>query len=522
MFWSPSQPSPPGGGSQRFKPRSLCRPSLPCPAALPLPASPASPSNPHPPRVAVVGGGISGLAAAQRLRKLIPHVDVQLLEASDRLGGALHTLPHDDSLLEQGADSFLIKTPFALDLCRELGLADELIPTNEQHRRALVVRDGKLVPVPDGFVLMKPQNLRAMLRSPLFSLAGKLRLATEPLRGVPAKVNQPGYDESVASFATRRLGREVYERLVEPLIAGVYVADAHKLSLAATYPEFLDAERLHGSLWRSVRKGQALAASDANKPPQAAARYGQFVTLRGGLRVLVDALVRTLPAKGIRLQTPVTQVERHPTQRWTIKTAAGAPLEHFDGVVIAAHAPQAAPLLKSVDAELASELAAIEYASSAVVTLVYHRQDIDHPLDGFGVVVPAIERRPIVAASFLSVKFPNHCPPGRAVVRVFSGGALQPDRVDQSDAELIATAKQQVQDLIGAGGEPIETHVMRWRDAMPQYHVGHVARVESIERRTAAHAGLELAGNAYRGVGIPQSIHSGRQAAERLAKQLGH
>ena len=161
------------------------------------------------------------------MRKLIPQVDVQLFEASDRLGGALHTLPHDDSLLEQGADSFLIKTPFALDLCRELDLADELIPTSEQHRRALVVRDGKLVSVPDGFVLMKPQNMQAMLRSPLFSLAGKLRLAMEPLMRVPAKAHEPDYDESVASFATRRLGREAYERLVQPLIAGVYVADAH-------------------------------------------------------------------------------------------------------------------------------------------------------------------------------------------------------------------------------------------------------------------------------------------------------
>lgn len=455
------------------------------------------------------------------MRKLIPHVDLQLFEASDRLGGALFTLTHDDSLLEQGADSFLIKTPFALDLCRELGLADELIPTNEQHRRALVVRDGRLVPVPEGFVLMKPQNMMAMLKSPLFSLAGKLRLALEPLVGVPAEVNRPGYDESVASFATRRLGREVYQRLVEPLIAGVYVADAHKLSLAATYPEFLDAERVHGSLWRSVRKSRALAArSDEGQPPQAAARYGQFVTLRGGLKTLVDALVHKLPAKSLRLGTPVTQIERHPAKRWTIKSSPGAPLEHFDGVLVAAHAPQAAPLLRNVDASLASVLAAIEYASSAVVTLIYHRQDIDHPLDGFGVVVPAIERRPIVAASFLTVKFPGHCPPGRAIVRVFSGGALQPERVDQSDAELIVTAKQQMQELIGAGGEPIETHVMRWRDAMPQYHVGHLARVEAIEQRTAVHAGLELAGNAYRGVGIPQSIHSGRHAAERLAKQL--
>lgn len=484
-----------------------------------MPSSSDPPPSSRPPRIAVVGGGITGLAAAHRLRKLIPHVELQLFEASDRLGGPLFTIVHDESLLEQGADSFLIKTPFALDLCRELDLADELIPTNEQHRRALVVRDGRLVPVPEGFMLMKPQNLRAMLKSPLLSPLGKLRLLAEPLAPVPAAVNRPGYDESVASFATRRLGREVYERLVEPLIAGIYVADARELSLAATYPEFLEAERQHGSLWRSVRKARQLTERDGSaQTPQAAARYGQFVTLRSGLRTLVDALVHKLPAQAIRLRTPVMQVERHATNRWTVKTAPGAPLEHFDGVLIAAHAPQAAPLLSSFDAELSRELASIEYASSAVVTLVYHRQDIDHPLDGFGVVVPAIERRPIVAASFLTVKFPGHGPPGRAIVRVFSGGVLQPDVVDRDDQTLIATAKQQLVELIGANGEPIETHVLRWRDAMPQYHVGHPTRVEAIEQCVASHVGLELAGNAYRGVGIPQCIHSARQAAERLAK----
>lgn len=461
------------------------------------------------------------MAAAHRLRKLIPNVELQLFEASDRLGGPLYTIEHDDSLLEQGADSFLIKTPYALDLCRELDLADELIPTNERHRRALVVRGNQLIPVPEGFVLMKPQNLTAALKSPLFSPLGKLRLLAEPLARVPVEINRPGYDESVASFATRRLGREVYQRLVEPLMAGIYVADARKLSLAATYPEFLEAERKFGSLLRSIRHAQpSTSGAQDPHPTHAGARYGQFVTLRGGLRALIDALLRELPAKAIRLRTPVVHVERHATNRWTIKTGPGAPLEHFDAVLIAVHAPQASAMLRNVDESLERGLHAIEYASSAVVTLVYHRQDIEHPLDGFGLVCPAVERRPIVAASFLTVKFPSHGPAGRAIVRVFTGGVLQSELVDRDDHELTAIATAQMAELIGATAEPIETRVMRWRNAMPQYHVGHVSRVETIEQRTAAHQGLELAGNAYRGVGIPQSIHSGRLAAERLAKQL--
>lgn len=489
----------------------------------PLPNS-ADQSRRHSPRIAVVGGGISGLAAAHRLRRLLPSADLHLFEATDRLGGPLYTLHHHDSCLEQGADSFLIKTPWALDLCRELDLADELIPTSERHRRALVVRNGKPMPVPEGFVLMKPQIMRAMLRSPVLSPLGKLRLLFEPFVTPPIKVNREGYDESVASFATRRLGRETYERLVEPLIAGVYVADARKLSLAATYPEFLEAERLHGSLWRSVRKARAEAklagAGQPAQPPQAAARYGQFVTVRGGLASIVDAIVKKLPPQGIRLRTPVARVRRDSPHQWAIETTPGAPPELFDGVLLATHAPQAATMLEGTDGELAAELARIEYASSAVVTLVYHRQDIDHPLDGFGLVVPATERRPIVAASFLTVKFPGHGPAGRAIVRVFSGGALQPDLVDRDDRDLVKTAREQLAELIGAHGEPIETHVMRWRNSMPQYHVGHVGLVDSIEQRVAGLAGLELAGNAYRGVGIPQSVHSGRLAAERLAKSV--
>ena len=472
-----------------------------------------------------MGGGISGLAAAHRLHRLLPSAELQLFEATARLGGPLYTIQQNDSCLEQGADSFLIKTPWALELCRELDLADELIPTNERHRRALVVRNGKPLPVPEGFVLMKPQIMRAMLRSPILSPLGRLRLLFEPFAQVPIKINRPGYDESVASFATRRLGRETYERLVEPLIAGIYVADAHKLSLAATYPEFLDAERQHGSLWRSVRKARAEAkhegAGQPSQPPQAAARYGQFVTLRGGLSSLVDAIVEKLPPRCVRLRTPVVGVTRSGANQWAVQTAPGTPPERFDGVLLATHAPQSAPMLQGFDQQLADDLARIEYASSAVVTLVYHREDIDHPLDGFGLVVPAIERRPIVAVSFLTVKFPGHGPAGRAIVRVFSGGALQPGAVDRDDRDLVATARQQLAELIGAHGEPIETHVARWRQSMPQYHVGHVELVDSIDQRVALHAGLELAGNAYRGVGIPQSVLSGRLAAERLAKSLG-
>ena len=445
-----------------------------------------------------------------------------MFEAGERLGGPLFTLRSGDSLLEQGADSFLIKTPWALELCRELGLADQLIPTNEQHRRALVVRGGKLLPVPEGFVLMRTQNLGAILRSPVLSARGKLRLLFEPLIRAPEAVRDPDYDESVASFATRRLGREAYERLVQPLVAGIFVADAERLSLAATFPEFLAAEREFGSLWRSVRSGDENGDGGevVGAKPQAAVRYGQFVTLRGGLSALVEALAKSLGEGVVQLRTAVESVSRSGPRRWHVGSGRHSESALFDGVILATSAPRAAELLKATDAELAQQLALIEYASSAVVTLVFRRDQIGHPLDGYGAVVPAIENRPIVAASFLTTKFPSHVAADRAVIRVFLGGVLRPEMIDRDDAELISIAKRELAALIAARGEPLETHVARWRSSMPQYQVGHLRLVDEIELRVAVHDGLELAGSGYRGVGIPQCVRSGREAAERLAEQL--
>ena len=489
-------------------------------------------SRSTPPRIAVIGGGISGLAAAHRLRKLLPRAELRLFELGNRLGGPLHTLRSGDSLLEQGADSFLIKTPWALDLCRDLGLADQLIPTNEQHRRALVVRNGELLPVPEGFVLMRPQNLAAVLRSPVLSVAGKLRLMAEPLVRAPAAVQDPDYDESVASFATRRLGRETYERLVQPLVAGIFVADATRLSLAATFPEFLAAEREFGSLWRSVRARRSEDASsgrDGAMPPlgralgaerQAAARYGQFVTLRGGLSTLVAALAKSLGDDVVQLHTRVDGVSRSGPRRFHIASAKHSESALFDGVILAASTSRSSNMLGELDPELAERLSRIEYASSAVVTLVYRRDQIAHSLDGFGVVVPTVEHSPMIAASFLNVKFPHSVAADRAVIRVFCGGVLRPELVHRDDAWLIEMATLELAELINARGKPLETHVARWVNSMPQYEVGHLQLVKEIEHRAATHHGLQLCGSGYRGVGIPQCVQSGQTAAERLAKQL--
>lgn len=474
------------------------------PSARPLASSP---------RIAVIGGGITGLAAANRLRELLPGVRLSLFEASGRLGGVLETVEHDGFLIERSADNFLTAPPAALELCRRLGMEDELVPTDESRRRAFVVRNGKLLPIPDGFFLMSPRKLLPMLRSPLLSIAGKLRLMAEPLvpRG-PIAIAQGDLaaDESVASFVRRRLGREVFERFVEPLVAGIYTADPEKLSIAATMPRFVEFERRHSSLLRAT-----LGQSSGDKSTSGA-RYGLFLAPKRGLQSLVTRLVYRLPASAAHLEARIASVDRV-DNGWQLSGNSGA---RFDAIIVALPAHCAANLLPTVNASLANELASIGYAGCAVVSLGFRRSQIGHPLDGFGFVVPQSERMRIIAGSFASLKYPGRAPRGDVLIRVFIGGALHPEFLELPDAELRRIAQDELGELLRITGMPITADVARWPRSMPQYHVGHLARVARIEQLVDAYPTLGLAGNAYRGVGIPQCIASGEAAAERIVRGL--
>jgi protoporphyrinogen/coproporphyrinogen III oxidase len=462
----------------------------------------------RPRRVAMIGGGIAGLAAAHRLVTLEPSTEVALFEASDRLGGVLRTDAVDGYLVERSADSFVTNVPGAITLCRELGIEDALIETEASRRKAWVVREGKLHPVPAGFQLMTPSQLWPLATSPLLSFGGKLRV----LREYFIKPRRDEADESLESFVVRRLGREAFDRLVQPLVAGIFTADPAKLSMRAALPKFCELEAKHGGLIRAARR--AGGAEKAEQRGASGARYGLFVAPRGGMRQLVDAAVAKLPVAGIRLNSPVASLEKV-SAGWSISTVGGA-AEMFDAVVVALPAPHAARLLIQADAGLAAELAAIPYAGASIVISGYELRQIEKPLDAFGFVVPEIERRSILAASFSSRKFPGRAPEGCVLIRTFVGGATRPDLMRKSDDELRAIVARELAELIGARGEPNLSLVQRWEGAMPQYHVGHVDRVRRIDERVAGHPGLYLAGNAYRGVGIPQCIASGRAAAERL------
>ena len=456
-------------------------------------------------RIAIIGGGIAGLAAAYRLVQRAPTCQFTLFEAGGRLGGVISTVHRDGFQVEQSADNFITTIPWGLDLCRRLGLSEQLVGTNPAHRRTYVVRAGRLCRLPDGFMMMAPTQMWPLALTPILSPLGKLRAAIEyviPPRRDPA-------DESMANFVRRRLGREAFERLVEPLVSSVYAADMEKLSVLATLPRFREMEREHGSLIRAMRR--QMKRGPAGKG-ESGPRYSMFVTLRDGLSTLVEAIAARLPAGSVRLNCPVQRIERC-DRGWRIFTADG-PAE-FDALIVAAPSHVAAELLTPIDAGLATDLGQIEHSGTAIVSLGYDQTQFRRAIDGMGVCVPSVERSPILACSFSSQKYPHRAPEGKTLLRVFVGGARHPELAEMPDAELVPFVLKHLEPLLGIRGEPVFCDTAHWPRTMPQYHVGHCDRVVRIESAVSRLSGLHLAGNAYRGVGIPDCIHGGEMAADK-------
>jgi oxygen-dependent protoporphyrinogen oxidase len=457
--------------------------------------------------VAVVGGGISGLAAAHRLVELDPGCRVELLESRPRLGGVLSTIHEDGFQVEESADNFITTFPWGLDLCKRLGLTDNLVETNPKVRQTFVIRKGRLHKLPDGFLMMAPTRMWPLAATPILSPMGKARAAMEYF--IPPRDGDE--DESMAGFVRRRLGREVFDRLVEPLVSAVYAADMEKLSVLATMPRFREMEKNHGSLIRAMRSQMA---AGRKKSTESGARYSMFVTLRDGLSSLIDAIAARLPEGAVRLGTPVAGIAPSGEQ-WQLSLAGGS-TDCFDAVILATPSHETARLLKPVDAELSRLVDSVEHSGTAIVTVAYDRDRVAHPMDGAGAVVPAIEKSPILAASFSSQKYTHRAPEDKTLIRVFAGGARHPEMAEMDDDRLKKIVCKELSALLGIRGEPIYTSISHWPGTMPQYHVGHVELVRKIEAGAGKLPGLELAGNAYHGVGIPNCINSGQQAAERV------
>jgi oxygen-dependent protoporphyrinogen oxidase len=447
--------------------------------------------------IAVVGGGISGLAAAHHAREIASaeslEAKVTVFERSPRVGGCIETRRDDGFVLELGSDSLATEKVAATQLAARLGL--ELQPIDEAFRGTCVVRDGRLVRMPDEFRLFAPTSLRALMTSGLFTPGGMLRAALEPL--VPPRKDTA--DESLASFVTRRFGREVLDRLAQPLLGGIYSGDPAKLSLQATMPQLAQIEQKYGSLVRGMR---ALTKSAPSGP--------RLVSIRGGLGALTDALVARLHAD-IRTNVAVTELRRS-GKGWDLSLSDGTHVA-ADAVICALPAYAAAELLHPLEPELARKLAAIEYHSIATVTTVFDAREVPELPVSTGFVVPAIERRPMMAATFSSRKYAGRTLPGFEVLRAFIGGGAAESLVSADDETLTRIVANEFREILGLEALPKFVVVRRWLRAMPEYAVGHRARIDDIERLADSLANFALAGSAYRGVGIADCIRGGEAAA---------
>ena len=453
------------------------------------------------PHVAVIGGGVSGLVAAERLAA--GGARVTLLEAGARLGGMVHTEYADPLVLERGADSVVAAKPATRALCERLGIADRLL--GPAVRGALVSRGARLRRLPAGLSGLMPTRLGPLATSRVLSPRGLARVALEPWQP-PADGSG---DESLEAFVTRRLGREAYERLVEPLLTGIYAGDGARLSVGATFPQLRAIEREHGSLVRGLRarsRGAALPASP-------------FLSFPRGMQELVDALERALRASGrveVRFGAAVRLVRGPgPAGGSPVVVLAGGEWLAADAVVVAAPVPRAGTLLAASAPDVAAELGAVAHGSTATITLAYARAAVPHALDATGYVVPRVEGRDVLACTFVSSKWAGRAPADVALFRVFVGGVHRAELVERDDAALVALARAELRATLGVAAAPRVTRVARWVHAMPQYELGHPERIARVQRLLAARPWLALAGNGYAGVGVPDCIRAGEAGAVR-------
>lgn len=483
-------------------------------------------------RIAVIGAGISGLAAAYRIHELSPETSVSVFDPRPRAGGVLNTVIKDGLEIEEGADNFITTVPWGLNLCKRVGIDDQLVTTSSQYRQTFVVFRNRLHKLPEGFLMMAPTRMWPLATTRLLSPWGKLRAGLELF--IPRKKDDA--DESMAEFGRRRLGKEVFERLIEPLVSGVYGADLEQLSVLATMERFREMEKEHRSLILAMRAEMAKrrkAEKDAKIAQKAGLesgpRYSMFVTLKGGFSLLINKIVSLLPSGTFNLNCRVTSISQEPVSgarsAWRVTWQDGQDkpeserqtwTELFDGVIITAPSYNAKELLNPLDSRLGELLGTIGHTGTAIASMAFKNEQIHHPMDGMGAVVPKIEHTPILAMSFSTHKYPHRSPEGTQLIRVFAGGARDASLAVMPDEQLTPLLVEKMRPLLKIEGNPYTVHTAHWPNTMPQYYVGHLDRVAEIEQRVSTFSGLALAGNSYHGVGVPACIHSGEQAAEAI------
>lgn len=475
-------------------------------------------------RVVIIGGGIAGLSAVWSLREHCRDrsFEIVLLERNDRFGGNIRTEKTDGFLIEGGPDCFLSEKPWAMELSKRLGLGDKFLTTNEKNKKTFVLSGGSLHVLPEGVILMIPTKILPLATSSLISWPGKIRMAAELF--IPKRKDST--DESLGDFVRRRLGKEALDKIAEPLVAGVHAGDPETMSVRASFPKFVQLEEESGSLIRGMVAKMAQmhkARKAAPAPPAGSERkkVTMFMTLKDGLSELVDTLTSRLSKMEntvLRKGAPVSSIEKK-DGRYIVRLEGGEEID-ADAVVVAAPAWAASNLLKAIDPELSEKLLTIPYVSTATVSIAFKKKDVKHPLNGFGFVVPKIEKRRIMAATWTSVKFSHRAPDDSVLIRCFVGGSKNAELVALDDREMVKMVREELRDIMGIDAEPVLTRVFRWKNSMPQYTIGHEERIKWIDERVASTHGLYLTGSAYHGIGISDSIRYGDVVAKKIIHQF--
>ncbi len=472
-------------------------------------------------QVVIVGGGISGLATAYALteegEKTQTAVQCTVVEREPRWGGKILTHVTDNYLIEGGPDSFLTSKPWALELCRTLGLQEQLISTNSQHNQTFSFCRGALRELPQGLLAFRPRRVDTLVSSGLLSWGGMFRMAAE--RFWPRRNPWPT-DESLGEFFRRRFGAEAFEHLIEPLVAGIYAGDADELSIESTFPRFRELEREHGSVIKGMRKALANAPPSPRSSGEATT---MFMSLRGGLSELIRSLVETLRKRGVGLMAGGECLEIQPPTlesgvfHVTLENGDRLPA---DAVVLATPTYQTARLLRAFQPETASLLDGIPYASTATISMGYPAESIASQIRGFGFVVPRKEQRPLLAATWTSLKWPDRSRPGETLIRCYIGGRGRETVLEQDDHSLVECVRRELTSMVGITAAPTYTEVHRWRQGMPQYVLGHRDRLAKVQEQLANSPGLYVTGAGLYGIGIPDCIREGTKVGKRLLQDF--
>ena len=469
-------------------------------------------------RIAIIGAGISGLTCALRLEELRKKneidFEVSIYDSAPRAGGTIETEIRDGFILEKGPDSFISEKPWVLDLCKKLGIESEILDTQNENRKAFVVKNGRLIALPEGFYLIAPTQMASLAVTPLFSILGKIRMASEVF--IPRKPSDS--DESIASFIRRRFGKEALERVGQPMIAGIYSGDPGRLSLSATMPKFKELERQHGSVIRGLIKN----AKDHKIPPKVnGPRYGLFLSFDKGMETLIRAITAGLPKEALHLNSRVKVECRDPSGKWIISDNSGR-RQSFDAICLSVNARQAAALVRNVDPIFADKLGRLYFESVATLNLAYKKAQISHALNSFGLVIPAIEKKSLTACTFASQKYRNRSPEGYVLLRAFIGGAFGKEFFLMNDKDLEKTVTDDLRKLLNIAGEPYFYCISRHPNSLPQYAVNHKQWVAQIEESATSYPGLFLTGASYRGTGITNCVKDAELEADKIYARLCH